>query len=41
VRNPNARGPWFLNENISLARNFNISTTRFEFRLEVFNSSTG
>ena len=37
VRNPNARGPWFLNENISLARTFGIGATRFEFRLEVFN----
>ena len=37
VRNPNERGPWFLNENISLARTFGIGTTRFEFRLEVFN----
>ena len=37
VRNPNARGPWYLNENISLARTFGIAKTRLEFRLEVFN----
>ena len=37
VRNPNARGPWFLNENISVARTFGIARTRLEFRLEVFN----
>lgn len=37
VRNPNARGPWFLNENISLARTFGIGSTRLECRLEVFN----
>ena len=37
VRNPNARGPWFLSENISVARTFGIAKTRLEFRLEVFN----
>ena len=37
VRNPNARGPWYINENISLARTFGIAKTRLEFRLEVFN----
>ena len=37
VRNPNARGPWFLSENISVARTFPIGRTRLEFRLEVFN----
>jgi len=37
VRNPKERGPWFLSENISLARTFGISRTRLEFRLEVFN----
>jgi hypothetical protein len=37
VRNPNERGPWFLTENISLARTFGIGRTKFEFRLEVFN----
>jgi hypothetical protein len=37
VRNPHERGPWFLNENISLARTFGFQRTRLEFRLEVFN----
>ena len=37
VRNPNARGPWFLSENISVARTFPIGRTRLEFRLEAFN----
>jgi hypothetical protein len=37
VRNPNERGPWFLSENISVARTFGIHATRLEFRLEVFN----
>jgi hypothetical protein len=37
VRNPNERGPWFLNENISVARTFGFQRTRLEFRFEVFN----
>jgi hypothetical protein len=37
VRNPNERGPWFLNENISIARTFDLRRTRLEFRFEVFN----
>ena len=37
VRNPNERGPWFLSENLSVARTFPINATRLEFRLEVFN----
>jgi len=37
VRNPYERGPWYLNENISIARNFGIGRTSLEFRLEVFN----
>jgi len=37
VRNPNERGPWFLNENISVARTFGLERTRLEFRFEVFN----
>ncbi len=37
VRNPNERGPWFLSENISIARTFDIQRTRLEFRFEVFN----
>ena len=37
VRNPNERGPWFLNENISIARTFGLQKTRLEFRFEVFN----
>jgi hypothetical protein len=37
VRNPNERGPWFLNENISIARMFSVQGTRLEFRFEAFN----
>ena len=37
VRNPNERGPWFLTENISIARTFDLQRTRLEFRFEVFN----
>ena len=37
VRNPKARGPWFLSENISVARTFGPSKRHCEFRLEVFN----
>ena len=37
VRNPLARGPWFLNENVSVARTFGTDRRRVEFRLEVFN----
>ena len=37
VRNPNERGPWFLSENISIARTFGFQRTRLEFRFEVFN----
>jgi hypothetical protein len=37
VRNPNERGPWQLNENLSVARTFAIQKTRLEFRLEAFN----
>ena len=37
VRNPNERGPWFLSENISIARTFGIQRTRLEFRFEAFN----
>ena len=37
VRNPNERGPWFLNENIAVARTFAIDKTRVELRFEVFN----
>ena len=37
VRNPNERGPWFLSENISIARTFGIQKTRLEFRFEAFN----
>jgi hypothetical protein len=37
VRNPHERGPWFLSENISIARTFSIERTRLEFRFEVFN----
>jgi hypothetical protein len=37
VRNPYERGPWYLNENISVARTFGIGRTNLEFRLEVFN----
>jgi hypothetical protein len=37
VRNPYERGPWFLSENISIARTFAIQSTRVEFRFEAFN----
>ncbi len=38
VRNPNERGPWFLNENIAVARTFAIDRKRaLELRFEVFN----
>jgi hypothetical protein len=37
VRNPHERGPWFLTENISIARTFGIQRTNLEFRFEVFN----
>jgi len=37
VRNPNERGPWFLSENISIARTFGIQNNNLEFRFEVFN----
>ncbi len=37
VRNPKARGPWFVNENISVARTFGPARRHVEFRLEVFN----
>jgi Carboxypeptidase regulatory-like domain len=37
VRNPNERGPWFLNENIAVARTFALQKTRVELRFEVFN----
>ena len=37
VRNPNERGPWFLNENIAVARTFAVQKTRVELRFEVFN----
>ena len=37
VRNPNERGPWFLNENIAVARTFDLQKTRVELRFEVFN----
>ena len=37
VRNPHERGPWQLNENLSVARNFAIQKARLEFRLEAFN----
>jgi hypothetical protein len=37
VRNPNERGPWFLNENIAVARTVAVQKTRVEFRFEVFN----
>src|SRR4029453_5405500 len=36
-RNPNARGPWVLREDISVARPFGIQRTDLEFRFEVFN----
>ena len=37
VRNPYERGPWFLNENISIARTFAVQKTRLEFKFEAFN----
>ena len=37
IRNPNERSPWFLTENISIARTFGMRTTSLEFRFEVFN----
>lgn len=37
VRNPEERGPWFLTENISVARTLGLGKTRLELRLEVFN----
>jgi hypothetical protein len=37
VRNPHERGPWFLSENISVARTFGTQATHLEFRFEVFN----
>jgi hypothetical protein len=37
VRNPHERGPWLLNENLSIARTFAIQKTRLEFRFEAFN----
>lgn len=37
MRNPHERGPWFLNENISIARSFGVDRMRVEFRFEVFN----
>ena len=37
VRNPNERGPWFLNENIAVARTFNLQKTHVELRFEAFN----
>ena len=37
IRNPNERSPWFLTENISIARTFDMRTTSLEFRFEVFN----
>ena len=37
VRNPNERGPWFLNENIAVARTFAVQKTHVELRFEVFN----
>jgi hypothetical protein len=37
VRNPNERGPWFLNENIAVARTFGINKTNLELRFEAFN----
>jgi carboxypeptidase family protein len=37
VRNPNERGPWFLNENIAVARTFAVQKTRVELRFEAFN----
>jgi Carboxypeptidase regulatory-like domain len=37
VRNPNERGPWFLNENIAVARTFALQKTHVELRFEAFN----
>jgi Carboxypeptidase regulatory-like domain len=37
VRNPNERGPWFLNENIAVARTFALQKTHLELRFEAFN----
>jgi hypothetical protein len=37
VRNPNERGPWFLNENIAIARTFALQKTHVELRFEAFN----
>ncbi|MEO7275455.1 MAG: hypothetical protein ABIX28_03785, partial [Vicinamibacterales bacterium] len=37
VRNPNERGPWFLSENIAVARTFGINKTNLELRFEAFN----
>ena len=37
VRNPDEHGPWFLTENISIARTFDIQNSQLEFRFEVFN----
>jgi hypothetical protein len=37
IRNPNERGPWFLNENIAVARTFNLQKTHLELRFEAFN----
>jgi hypothetical protein len=37
VRNPHERGPWLLNENLSVARTFAIQKARLEFRFEAFN----
>ncbi len=37
VRNPHERGPWFLTENISIARTFGAQKSHLEFRFEIFN----
>jgi hypothetical protein len=37
VRNPNVRGPWFLTENLSIARTFAVQQTHLELRFEIFN----
>jgi hypothetical protein len=37
VRNPKERGPWFVSENLSVARTFGLGRNRLEFRLEAFN----
>ncbi len=37
VRNPNERGPWFLNENIAIARTFARQKTHLDLRFEAFN----